>query len=86
MSFKTLSLVGKCSATRCSVAAPPPGARQGFGGPCAPRHPTAGAGERCDRALWGGCSCDTPATLSELNCRMSRDRGVATLWSATGAV
>ena len=33
------SLVGKCSATRCSVAAPPPGARHCLGGPMHPRHP-----------------------------------------------
>ena len=33
----TGGLVGKCSATRYSVAAPPPGARQGLGGPMCPR-------------------------------------------------
>ena len=31
--------VSKCSATLASVAAPPLGARQGFGGPNYPRHP-----------------------------------------------
>ena len=59
-------LVGKCSATRCSVAAPPPGARHGLGGPMHPRHPLRWQRERCDRGLWEGCSCDTPATHSEL--------------------
>ena len=59
------NLVGNCSATRCSVAAPRPGARQGFGGPMHPRHPLRWQGERCDRGLLGGCSCDTPATHSE---------------------
>ena len=45
-------LVSKCrSATLASVAAPPPGARQGFGGPNCPRHPTGGSGMGCDRAL-----------------------------------
>ena len=34
-----ICLVGKCSATRYSVAAPPPGARHGLGGPMHPRHP-----------------------------------------------
>ena len=59
-------LVSKCSATLASVAAPPPGARQGFRGPNYPRHPTGRSGMGCDRALWRGCSCDTPATHSKL--------------------
>ena len=56
------ALVAKRSATRHSVAAPPPGARQGFGGPVHLRHPSQASGMECDRALLGGCSCDTPAT------------------------
>ena len=49
-----------------------------------PRHPPPRGGrERCDRALWGGCSCDTPATHSELrneprqgcSYTVERDRG-----------
>ena len=60
-------LVGKCSATRYSVAAPPLGARHGLGGPHAPATPPLRwQRERCDRGLWEGCSCDTPATHSEL--------------------
>ena len=55
-------LVAKCSATRHSVAAPPPGARQGLGGPVHLRHPSQASGMGCDRALLGGCSCDAPAT------------------------
>ena len=47
-------LVGKCSATRCSVAAPPPGARQGFGGPMHPRHTPAVAERGATGALGGG--------------------------------
>ena len=39
--------------------------------------------ERCDRGLWEGCSCDTPATHSELRSEprqgcsytVERDRG-----------
>ena len=76
-------LVGKCSATRYSVAAPPPGARYGLGGPMHPRHPLRWQRERCDRGLWEGCSCDTPATHSELrneprqgcSYTVERDRG-----------
>ena len=48
-----------------------------------PRHPPRGGRERCDRGLWGGCSCDTPATHSELwneprqgcSYTVERDRG-----------
>ena len=58
--------VSKCSATLASVAAPHPGARQGFRGPNYPRHPTEGSAMGCDMALWRGCSCDTPATHSKL--------------------
>ena len=80
---KFLPLVGKCSATRCSAAAPPPGARHGLGGPMHPRHPLRWQRERCDRGLWEGCSCDTPATHSELrneprqgcSYTVERDRG-----------
>ena len=43
--------VSKCGATLASVAAPPHGARQGFGGPNCPRHPAGGSGMGCDRAL-----------------------------------
>ena len=92
--------LSKCSATLASVAAPPPGARQAFGGPNCLRHPsqvavlhrplprakigtTGGSGIGCDRALWGGCSCDTLATHSKLwkelrrgcSCTVERDRG-----------
>ena len=35
-----VGLVSKCGVTLASVAAPPPGARQGFGGPTYPRHPS----------------------------------------------
>ena len=76
-------LVGNCSATRYSVAAPPPGARQGFGGPMHPRHPPAVADREVRQAaFWGGVAA-TPL-LHTQNCGMSRDRGVATPWSATG--
>ena len=79
----TIHLVGKCSATRYSVAAPPPGARHGLGGPMHPRHSLRWQRERCDRGLWEGCSCDTPATHSELrneprqgcSYTVERDRG-----------
>ena len=75
-------LVGNCSATHCSVAAPPPGARQGFGGPMRPRHPPRGGRERgATGVFWGGVAA-TPL-LHTQNCGMSRDRGVATPWSAT---
>ena len=48
-----------------------------------PRHPLRWQRERCDRGLWGGCSCDTPATHSELrneprqgcSYTVERDRG-----------
>ena len=63
---KSQNLVSKCSATPARIAATPPGARQGFGGPNYPRHPTGGSGMGCDRALCGGCSCDTLATPSKL--------------------
>ena len=77
------TLVGKCSATRCSVAAPPPGARQGFRGFMHPRRFPQWQRERCDRGLLRGCSCDTPATHSELrneprqgcSYTVERDRG-----------
>ena len=63
-------LVSKCSATLASVAAPAPGAREGFGGPnylrqCQENCYT-DSGMGCDKALWWGCSCDTPATHWEL--------------------
>ena len=78
-----VGLVSKCSATLTSVAAPPPGARQGFRGPNYPRHPTGGSRMGCDRALWRGCSCDTSATHSKLrkeprwgcSYTLERDRG-----------
>ena len=48
-----------------------------------PRHPLRWQRERCDRGLWEGCSCDTPATHSELrneprqgcSYTVERDRG-----------
>ena len=58
------TLVGKCSATRYSVAAPPPGARHGLGGPMHPRHPLRWQRERGATGAFG--SCGTPATHSEL--------------------
>ena len=78
-----VGIPGKCSATCYSVAAPPPGARHGLGGPMHPRHPLHWQRERCDRGLWEGCSCDTPATHSELrneprqgcSYTVERDRG-----------
>ena len=73
---------GNCSATRCSVAAPPPGARLGFGGRMHPRHPPAVA-ERGATGAFGVGVAATPL-LHTQNCGMSRDRGVATPWSATG--
>ena len=75
-------LVGKCSATRYSVAAPPPGVQQGFGGPMHPRHLPAVA-ERGATGAFGGGVAATPL-LHTQNCGMSRDRGAATPWSATG--
>ena len=75
-------LVGNCTTTRCSVAAPPPGARHGFGGPMHPRHPRAMA-ERGATGAFGGGVAATPL-LHIQNCGMSRDRGVATQWSAIG--
>ena len=77
---------GKCSATLASVAAPPPGARQGFGGPNYPRHPTG-----VSRMCWGGggCSCDTPATHPKLQkelrrgCPCNATRGGGGVASAT---
>ena len=65
------------------IAATPPGARQGFGGPNYPRHPARGSGMGCDRALCWGCSCDTPATPSKTAERAATG-GVARPWSATG--
>ena len=47
-----------------------------------PRHPRRGGRERCDSGLWGGGVVVTPL-LHTQNCGMSRDRGVATPWSAT---
>ena len=35
-------------------------------GPCARDNPLRWQRERCDRGLWEGCSCDSPATHSEL--------------------
>ena len=49
-----LNLVSKCSATPARIAVAPPEARQRFGGPNYPRHPTGGFGMGCDRALGGG--------------------------------
>ena len=64
--LQSAELSVKCSATRVSRAAPPPGALRGFGGPHYTRHPTRGSGMGCDRALSGGCSCDTPVAHSKL--------------------
>ena len=78
------NLVGKCSATCCTVAAPPPGARHGLGGPMHPRHPLRWQRERCDRGLWGAGGVAATPLLHTQNCGMSCDTGVATPWSATG--
>ena len=77
--FKVWALwvVGNCSATRYSVAAPPPGARQGCGGPMHPRHPPAVAERGATGAFGGGGVAATPL-LHTQNC------GIATPWSATG--
>ena len=40
--------------------------------------------ERCNRCLWGGTSVAATPLLHTQNCGMSRDRGVATPWSARG--
>ena len=72
--FQIVLLVAKCSATRRSVAAPPPGARQGFGGPVHLRHPSQASGMGYNRTLLGGVAA-TPL-LHIGNCKMSR-------WSAT---
>ena len=47
-----------------------------------PRHPPAVAERGATWGLWGGVAA-TPL-LHTQNCGMSRDRGVATPWSATG--
>ena len=79
-----LLLVGKCSAIRCSVAAPPPGARHGLGGLMHPRHPLRGDRERGVRQARLGGGVAAGPLLHTQNCGMSRDRGVGTPWSATG--
>ena len=74
-------LVSKCSATPARIAATPPGARRGVGGPNYPRQPTGVFRMGCDRALLRGCSCDTPATPSKLRkeprrgCSYTLERG-----------
>ena len=84
LEFQRMSnLVGKCSATRYSVAAPPPGARQSFGGPMHTRHPPAVAEREARQGPLGVGVAVTPLLHTE-NCGMSRDRGVATPWSAIG--
>ena len=89
-----LGLVSTCSATLASVAAPPHGARQDFGGPNYLRRATGGSGMGCDRALLGGCSCDTPATQSKLRSEprrgcsytLERDRIILLVFSCSAAV
>ena len=74
-------LVGKCSATRYSVAAPPLGARHGLEGPMHPRHPPAVAEREVRQGPLGG-----QATHSELrneprqgcSYTVERDRGGVT--------
>ena len=74
-------LVGKCSATRYNVAAPP--RDRVLEGPCTRDTPPRWQRERCDRGLWRRCSCDTPAAHSELrneprqgcSYTVERDRG-----------
>ena len=80
------TLVSKCSATLASVAAPPPGARQGFGVPNYPRHPTGGSGMGCDRGLWGGVWLrhPTPATHSKLQKEPRRGCSYSLEREATG--
>ena len=77
--------VGKCSPTRYSVAAPPPGARYGLGGPMHPRYPLRWqrVSQRGATGAFGRSVAATPLLRTQ-NCGMSRDRGVATPWSATG--
>ena len=48
-----------------------------------PRHPPRGGRERGATEAFGGGVAATPL-LHTQNCGMSRDRGVATPWSATG--
>ena len=51
--FSTPLISVKVSATLENVAAPPPGARPGFGGPNCPQNPTeGGSGMGCDSPVW----------------------------------
>ena len=65
-------LVGNCSATRYSVAAPRPGARQGFGGPMHPRHPRAVA----ERGATGAFQQDTKEYLNQRGTKIGVFPGV----------
>ena len=78
-------LVGKCSATRCSVAAPPPGVRDMvLAGPHkSPATTPCGGRERGATGAFGSGVAATPL-LHTQNCGVSRDRGVATPWNPTG--
>ena len=74
--------MSKCSAALASVAAPPSGVRQGFGGGCdTPQGVRDGVREGPFGGPGGGGVAATP-----LNCGKSLDGGVATPWSATGGV
>ena len=76
----TLLLSVKCSATLASVAAPPPGAQQGFGGPNYPRHPTGGSGWGATGPFGGGGGVVAATPLRHTrNCGKSCDEVVATL-------
>ena len=76
-------LVTKCSATLASVAAPPPGGRQGFGSPEYLQQCQDNCYRSTGRGATGslaGAKLRHPCTV---NCGKSHDRSVATLWSAT---
>ena len=78
LSVKVERDTSQCS---CSI----PWSATGFWRPDSPATPLAGptqaSGMGCDRPFWGGVAA-TPL-LHIGNSRMSRDRGVATPWSAT---
>ena len=86
------NLVSKCSATLASLAAAPPGARQGFGGPNYRRHPSQVAVlqpphlPRAKMSAPGGSGmgCNRPfgrvrTPLRHINSGKSRDGGSYTL-------
>ena len=72
--LSTNSSVSKCSATPARIAATPPGARPGFGGPNYPRHPTGVQDGMRQRGV-----AATPLETAE-----RAATGVATRWSTKG--